>query len=223
MENKKEIALIGLVILIISFSISINFNFSEDWKNFGLVILIVSTVISLNILAKEMMAYILDAKVEHKLWEIKTPDILERLELRRIDKSIGKSSKLSLGIILPIISKIILFPFNSFVWMSSLIFDVTPRAYRGAKRYGLYTFSNMTEAHIGYIAAAGVFANLALSVISYLIGAPYLARISLYFAFFNILPISELDGNKIFFGNKLLWSFLTSLVLIGLFFSVFII
>ncbi len=223
MESKKEIALIALVILIISFSISLNFNFSEDWQNFGKVFLITAIVIGLNILAKEAMAYLLDAKIENKLWEIKTPNILERLELTKIDKSKGKSSKISIGVIFPILSKIIFFPLGGFIWMASLVFDVTPRAYRGAKRYGLYTFSDMTEEHIGYIAAAGVFANLIIAVIAYLIGVPYLARISLYYSFFSILPISELDGNKILFGNKLLWSFLAGIILIGLFFSIFII
>jgi len=37
-----------------------------------------------------------------------------------------------------------------------------------------------------------------------------------YYAFFNILPLSDLDGNKIFFGNLVLWSFIAALVLIGM-------
>jgi Zn-dependent protease len=42
------------------------------------------------------------------------------------------------------------------------------------------------------------------------------SRLSIYFAFFNMIPISDLDGNKIFFGSLILWSFLAALVLIGL-------
>jgi len=73
----------------------------------------------------------------------------------------------------------------------------------------------MTEEHIGWIAAAGIAANLLFAVVGYLIGFSELARISIYFAFFNMLPLSDLDGNKIFFGSRILWSFLAALVLIG--------
>ena len=44
----------------------------------------------------------------------------------------------------------------------------------------------------------------------------YAGMINFWFAFFNMLPISELDGNKIFFGSIVFWSFLAILTLIGL-------
>ena len=74
----------------------------------------------------------------------------------------------------------------------------------------------MTEEHIGLIAASGIFANLFLGIIGYLIGFPLFAKLSIWFAFFNMIPISNLDGNKIFFGNLVLWSFLAIITLIGL-------
>ena len=90
--------------------------------------------------------------------------------------------------------------------MASLVFDIKPHVYRAAKRHGLYSYSEVNESHIGTIAAAGVLTNLVFAVIGYLLGFAYFSKINIYFAFFNMLPISELDGNKIFFGNLLLWA-----------------
>jgi Zn-dependent protease len=100
--------------------------------------------------------------------------------------------------------------------MACLVFDVKPKIYRAAKRHGLYSYSEMTESHIGLIAAVGVIASLVFAVIGYLMGFSEFSRLSIYFAFFNMIPISDLDGNKIFFGSLILWSFLAALVLIGL-------
>jgi len=104
-----------------------------------------------------------------------------------------------------------------------MVFDVKPKVYRAAKRHGLYSYSEMTEAHIGLIAAAGVLTNLFLAVISYFLGFETFSRINIYFAFFNMLPISDLDGNKIFFGNLVLWSFLAVLAIIGLGYAIFLV
>ena len=103
-------------------------------------------------------------------------------------------------------------------WLAALVFDVTPKPYRAAKRHGLYRFSEMTESHIGLIAASGILANLFFAVVGYLIGTPEpmnFVSLSVFYALFNMLPISDLDGNKIFFGSIELWGFLASLVLIA--------
>ena len=212
MLNKKEIFPIILIIIIISLSINLSLDITENWKKIGGTLLAVSFVILSNIFAKKIIAYKLDSEIEMKIWDI--------------DIKIGENKKLKnfpIGVFLPIISKIIFFPFKSFVWMASLAFDVKPRIYRGAKRYGLYTFSEMTEYHLGLIAASGIVINLISAIMGYFLGFPLFARLSIYYAFLNILPISELDGNKIFFGSLVMWSFLASLVLIGMLFAIFII
>ena len=214
MISKKEIISVAFTILIITFSLNLFVDLFSDPQDFLYVFLIVSTVIILNILAKKVVAYFLDSEIETSIWEF------GRLPFVR-DKAQKKS--LPMGALLPLLSKIILFPFRYFIWMGSLVFEVKPRVYRSAKRFGLYTFSDVTEYHLGVIAAAGIVINLALSVIGYLLGYTALARLSLYYAFFNILPLGELDGNKIFYGNMVLWSVLASLVLIGMLFAIFII
>ncbi len=213
MINKREIFIIALIIVIITLSINLSLNLVTEWKNLFGTLLAVSLVILANIFIKKIMAYHLDSEIEMKVWDT------GRVGMR----GKGMAKPFPIGAFLPIISKIVLFPFKSFVWMASLVFDVKPRIYRGAKRHGLYAFSEMTEYHLGIIAASGIIINLILSVVGYLLGFPLFARLSIYYAFFNILPVSELDGNKIFFGSLVLWSFLASFVLIGMLFAIFII
>jgi hypothetical protein len=214
MINKREALIIPLIILIITFSINLSLSIFEEWKTFLYTLLTVAIVILVNVFTKKFIAYRLDSEIEMRVWE-----------LGKYNFTRDKHSKkpFPLGAFIPIVSKIILFPLKSFVWMASLVFDVKPRIYRGAKRFGLYTFSEVTEYHLGLIAAAGIVINLVLSAVSYFLGFPLLARLSMYYAFFNILPISDLDGNKIFFGNLIMWAFLASLVLIGMLFAIFMI
>jgi len=209
MINKKEIAILALIIVIISLSVAISANIIQEWKTTLAILLSVSIVILFNVFTKKFIAYNLDSEIEMRVWEI--------------GKYKSNKKPFAIGAFLPLISKIILFPFNSFVWMASLVFDVKPKTYRAAKRFGLYTFSEVTEYHLGLIAAAGVLINILISVISYFLGFELLARLSMYYAFFNIIPLSDLDGNKIFFGSKIMWSFLASLVLIGMLFAIFLV
>jgi hypothetical protein len=214
MITKREILIIALVIVIISLSLSLSLDVIGSWNAIFATLLSVSLVILLNIFIKKIVAYNLDSEIEMRIWEINNYWLLPLKHFKK---------PFLIGAFLPIISKIILFPFKSFVWMASLVFDIKPKTYRAAKRFGLYTFSDVTEYHIGLIAASGVLISLISAVIGYFAGFPLFARLSMYYAFFNILPISELDGNKIFFGSKVMWSFLASLVLIGMLFAMFIV
>jgi len=214
MINKREALIIALILIILTLSLNLSLSFLGEWKTILYTLLAVSIIVLVNIFVKKAIAYRLDSEIEMKIWEI-----------GKFGFTKEKHSKkpFPLGAFLPIISKIILFPLKNFIWMASLVFDVKPRIYRGAKRFGLYTFSEITEYHLGLIAASGIAINLIMAVIGYFVGFPLFARLNIYYAFFNVLPISELDGNKIFFGNLLLWSFLASLVLIGMLFAIFII
>jgi hypothetical protein len=212
MITKREIPIIALIIAVISFSVALSSDLIGNWMIIFTILATVSLVILLNVFTKKIIAYFLDSEIEMKIWETTLP------------LPFGKKLRnFPLGGALPLLSKIVLFPFKSFVWMGSLVFDVKPRTFRAAKRFGLYTFSDVTEYHLGLIAASGILINLILSAIGYFAGFPLFARLNMYYAFFNILPLSELDGNKIFFGSKIMWSFLASLVLIGMLFAIFIV
>mgnify|MGYP001583051339 CR=1 FL=1 len=203
MINKKEILLIVIISVILAFSISL----IETWDIFLSSLLAVFLVIIINVFAKKIMSYYLDSEVEIRLWEIERYGFKPKNRFKR---------PFPAGAFLPLISKIFLFPLGSFVWMASFAFDVKPKIYRAVKRFGMYSFSEMTESHEGWIAASGIVASLFFALIGYLIGFDEFARISLYYAFFNMLPISDLDGNRIFFGSLLGWAVLATIILIAL-------
>ena len=206
MLEKKEILVLLLITLV--FAVTLSFLKMEI---FAEVLLAVFIVLVLNIAAKKMAAFYLESDIEIKLWR------MERYGFKRHEYF---KRPFEIGIFLPIIVSLV--SLGNLLWMASMVFDVKPRVYRAAKRHGLYSFSEMTEAQIGMIAAAGVLINLVAAVIAYFLGFPLFARLNVYFAFFSMLPLSDLDGNKIFFGSMVLWSFLATLVLIGLGYAFFL-
>jgi hypothetical protein len=215
MLNKKEIGAIILVSIILAFAISL----IETTTIFFYTLLTVFLVILVNILTKKVISFYLDAEIEVKLWEIKRYGLLGIFS--RISPTREFKKPFPAGAFLPIIFTGL--SFGVLTWMASLVYEVKPKIYRAARRHGLYSFTEMTEFQIGLIAASGIIANLIFAVIGYLINFPEFSRLNIYYAFYNMLPLSELDGNKIFFGSYYLWIFLSAIVLIGLFFALLVI
>ncbi len=208
MLNKREVLSIALIIIFLSFSVSL----IKTTEIFLQSLLFVSLILMINITAKKVAGFYLDSKIEIKLWEIKQYGFAAHKYFKK---------PFPAGAFLPVLSKIIFFPINGLVWMASLVFDVKPKTYKAAKRHGLYSFSEVSENQLAIIAAIGILANLIFAVVGYLVGWSDFARLNIFYAFFNMIPISNLDGNKIFFGNIILWSFLASITLIGLFYALF--
>lgn len=208
MLNNKELTSIILITLILAITISL----IESLEIFLYTLLIIFAIILINTISKKIASYYLDSKIEIKSWSLKRYGFRPEASFKKAFPA---------GPFLPIITTA--FSAGYLVWMACLTFEPKPKIYRAAKRHGLYSFSEMTEYHIGLIAAAGIFTNLVFAVIGYLLNFPEFAKLNIYYAFYNLLPLSDLDGNKIFFGSLILWSFLASIVLIGMFFALFII
>ncbi len=204
MFNKKEIINLLVVIVVLSFSVTLFGNLNL----FPYVLLSVFLIVSLNSLAKKITSYYVDSEIDIRIWKVYQYGFKPKKHFKK---------PILAGLIFPIIISIITFGYVK--WLGSLVFEVQPKVYRAAKKYGLYRFSEMTEAHIGLIAASGIVVNLFFAILGYLIGIPSemnFVRLSVFYAFFNMLPVSSLDGNKIFFGSVVLWSFLASITLIAM-------
>ncbi len=201
MMNVKEISFMVLASVVLAFVITL----FTSLKSFFTFLLIVFVIILINVLVKKITAFILDSRIDIKLWEISRYGFKPSQMFRK---------PIPAGIIFPLF--IVLITVGKVYWLASLVFEVKANVSRTAKRWGTYAFSEMTESHIGIIAGAGILATLFFALIGYLLGFESFARISIFYAFFNMLPISELDGNKIFFGSIVFWSFLAILTLIGL-------
>jgi len=218
MLNKSEFLALLIVVIILGFSISL----VETWQIFLYTCLAVFLVLIINIIAKKITAFYLDTEIEIKPWELERAGFMHFINIIPLVSS-HPTQKLKrpfpIGLILPIISTIL--SYGYFIWLACLTFEVKAKAYRAARRYGLYTFSEVTEYHTGIIAASGIIANLIFAVIGYLIGYPQFATLSIWLALFSMIPISNLDGNKIFFGSLVLWSFLAAVTLIAVGWKVF--
>ena len=208
MLNKKEITSILVVTLILGVLVSLlkSINF------FVYTLFLVLLVILINILAKKVYSFYLDSEVEVRLWEVKRYSVLPGNYFKK---------PVPAGLLFPIILAVL--TLGNLVWMASLVFEVKPKVYRAAKRFGLYTFSEMTEHHIALIAASGILLNLFFAIIGYMINLPEFAKLNIYYAAYNMIPLSDLDGNKIFFGSFILWSFLAAVTLIALGYAIFLI
>ena len=210
MFQKQELGAVIISTLIIAFASTL----IETWDLFFSALGAVFLVIMINVLAKKISGFYLESLVDIKLWEIRRWGVRPRQKFRNF---------FPMGAFLPIISKIFLFPFGGVVWTASMVFDVRPSVHRAVRRHGVYAFSEVTESHTGLIAAWGVLANLFFALVGYLLNFPLFTQFNLWFAFFNMIPISDLDGNKIFFGKKLLWYVLSVLSLIGFLYSFIIV
>ena len=208
MINPKEIILTIAIAVVLGITISL----LETWNLFLTSLILVFIILALNIIAKKAMAYYLDSEIEVKLWNI------ERYGFRPGQKF---KRPFPAGVFVPIIFSFI--TLGTFKWMASLVFDVKAKVHRAAKRHGLWSFSEMTEYHIGLIAASGIGLNLLAAAVGYLINQPEFSKLNIYYAFFNMLPISDLDGNKIFFGSRVIWTFLAVITLVGTFYALFLV
>lgn len=209
MLNKKEITAILLATLIIAFASTL----IETWNFFLTALLSVFILIIANTAAKKIAGYYFESEIEVGLWEFRRWGYKKHHKFKK---------PFPAGAFFPIISKIIFFPIHGFVWMASLVFDVKSKVYRAAKRHGIYSFFEVNELHIGIIAAAGIIINLILAFAGYLLDFTFFGKLNVWYAFFNILPLSNLDGTKIYFGSRTIWTILFVIVLIALGYSFFL-
>ncbi len=187
------------------------------------ILIFIFIILVVSIFINKLAAGYFEANTEIKIWRIKRYWFNPGMHFK---------NPIPVGILFPLILALIsiiikfgleLQAYIILPWLAVLEFDVKPTKRRAAKRHGYYSFHEMTEWHIGCIASASIAASLILAIISYLVGFPELSRLAVYFACFNMLPVSNLDGNKIFFGSRIMWTTLAVICLIFLGYAVFLV
>jgi len=186
--NLKEISTIILASLVLALTVS--FKQTEMLLYASISFLI---IISLNILVKKGIGYYFESNVDTKFWSWYQWGF-------RKDSHFKKPLPM---VWLPLI--LALFTRGLFWWLPILEFDVSPRVERASRRHGLYRFTQVTEWHMGIIAMWGIFTSLILATIGYLLGFEIFAKYSIFYAVWSIVPLSNLDGSKIFFASRGLW------------------
>jgi len=202
----KQTELLHILIAIILLAIIIGFEsiLTLNSTKIGLAFLFAFILIATNILVKKWAAHSLDAGVEHKIWHWSRFGFRPHWHLKK---------EIPLGVILPLV--VTAFSVGTIKVMTLLTYETTALKKRAARRFGHYSFTEMTEWHNALVGTAGIIAILLISFIAYWIpGIESLAKIAAFYAFWNLIPFSKLDGSQIFFGSRLVWIILATITLI---------
>lgn len=200
MESKnvfKALVMVIVASLILAFSISYAQN---EFLLYSFVSFLI--IISGTMLVKKVVGYLLEIDVETKFWSVYQYGFKRNAHFKR------PIPFLWLPLLVSLVTQGVVW------WFAILSFDVTPRTERTSRRHGLYRFTQVTEWHIAWIAVWGVITSITLSIIGYIAGFEFFSELSIYYALWSLVPISNLDGSKIFFSSRGLWFTVTSIVAI---------
>ena len=187
--------IIGALIIMTAAS-SLYFAIKQDWSYIPIIFVFCAVILFVNITAKKLMAYMVDADVEHEIWKM---DRFGWASWMHLPKPI------LMGIIAPLFLTVI--SLGKIKFLACLTYEARALSHRAARRFGFFSYAGLTDTHNGFIGAAGIFAVLILALVAYILPfqLQFLAQLSSYFAFANMLPISNLDGTQIVFGSKILY------------------
>ena len=206
--NKQELLHIGIAIVILTAVISLKDFLAEDFSLLGMALIASVLIIGINIGVKKLTAYVYDCDVQHRIWMWSRYGLKQSSHLKR---------DIPAGIIVPLLGAII--SLGALKITSILTYDSTAQAKRLPKKEGFYSFTEVTEWENGIIGSAGIIAVLTLSFVTYWIpGLELISQTAAFYAFFNMFPVSKLDGTQIFFGSRVVW---TALALISTIFAVY--
>jgi hypothetical protein len=208
MEPREFFHILAAIIIFTAIG-SFSFLIDSQWFMLPKVLLFATIIISVSIFAKKIIAGILDSDVEHEIWNVSRYGIIKH---QRLNKEIPG------GIIFPLLFSLFSLGFIKFA--AFITYEARALKRRAAKRFGFYSFTELTEWHNGLIGAAGIISLFIIAIIAYFLpyGLEYFSKLAVYYAISNLIPISKLDGTQIFFGSKVLW---TALALIALIFGAY--
>lgn len=121
--------------------------FSYYFLLFNLIL--VTILILVNVFAKKITAFYYEIKIQHQIW------MIGRYGFKR-ESHFNKP--IPAGILVPFILSLL--SYGYIMIMTLLEFDVYSTTARTSKMHGIHRFTEVTEIHIGLIAAAGVVGNL---------------------------------------------------------------
>jgi len=205
--EKKEVSIIIIAIVLMSLIIILH----EKSINFLWIVIISALIILISVFCKKLTARIIDIAIENRFWQV-----------GRVWFGKGRHLKnpLPAGIIIPAILSLISTGFIT--CFSFLQFEAKALPGKAVKKYGAKRFSEIMEWDLCMIGFYGILGLFLLSVIAKIFSSYFfeanlmmLAKYSFYYAVWNLLPLSSLDGAKMFFGSSRLYIFTLILALIS--------
>lgn len=207
MANEEALH-VTVAILLLFVVAGIGFVLAGDYFSLAKVFVFSFLIVCVHVFVKKGAAYLFDASVEHRIWHVFRFGYKAKQHFKK---------ELPFGVFVPLIFSLISLGF--FKVMTFLTYETRALKYRAAKRFGFYSYTEMTDWHNGLIGAAGIVSLLILSMISYFPDLELLSKMAAYYAFWNMVPISDLDGTQIFFGSRIIWTVLALTTLVFVFFA----
>lgn len=202
MFTGKEVVWIIIAILIGGFVIGL----SSSLRPSLIGLLWASIIILVSVIAKKIAAPFYSLEIEHRSWSWRRWGWYERSEFKK---------PIPLGIILPFFLSVL--SLGIIKPLTLLQFDAenfTKR--RVLRKRGTYRYSEINESDLAFTAAWGFWALILLAIIGFFLKQPEITKYSIYYGIWNLLPISNLDGTKIFFGSLISWILLVIVYVISL-------
>lgn len=188
-ENGKEILTIFLAAIVLTLTVA--------FKNTSILyaaLISFLVILGVNVLVKKMVGYNFETAVKTKFWAWYQYGLRKDMHFKKPIPMIW----------LPLI--LALFTKGFFLWLGILEFDVAAKTERVSRRHGLYRFTEVTEWHMALIVTWALIANLIFAVAGYIMGFELFAKLSIYFIAWSTIPITGLDGSKIFYASRALWT-----------------
>ena len=204
----KELAHIAIAVLMMFVVSAFAFVFNGNYLPLVQIFIFSVVIVAVPIVMKKAVAYSLDSRVEHSIWNV------QRYGFRERDKM---KTPLPFGVIVPIIFTV--FSSGIFKIMTFLTYDTQGLKHRAARKFSFYSYTEMTDWHNGLIGAVGVLTLWIIAIIGYLPGWEFMAKMAVYYAFWNMVPIAKLDGTQIYFGSRVLWAVFAVITLIFAFYA----
>jgi len=215
--TKKELIIIIVVILIFGFIIGIKYDFQKGTISFNQnpeIFLISFLIILTSIFFKKIAANYWGIEIEHRALEFSRWGWYERSHLKK---------PIPMGLILPFFTSLIslgLIKPLTFLQFHSKNIPEKRLLKRRSKRSRRK--SEVNESDTAFTATVGFYGLLLLAIIGTIIKSYGLeigidlAKYAIYYGAWNLVPVSSLDGIKIFFGSINAWTFLFVFYVIAL-------
>lgn len=215
MFTKKELLAILSITLVIGTVVSLSVESMDQWQSYFLIALgATAATIFVNVIAKKITAHYFDSEIEIETWQFKRFMFMTKKTIAGHRPHQKMKHPFQAGFFMPLITKLL--SFGLINWMACLTFQAKGTIYRTSRRFGQYQYIDITESEMAWISFIGIFANLIFATLAYMAGMTLFAKINLTYAFWNTIPISNLDGTKMFFGQKTLWGIAIVVTAIGL-------
>ena len=200
--SRKEIAWVIIAILILGFIISLpELSISSPY-----MFLVSAIIILTSVLVKKISASHYNIKIEHKIWGFKRFWFYEKSKFK---------NQIPIGLIIPFFISIL--SLGIIRILTFLQFDAKNLSKKRAlKKRGQHRYSEINESDLAFTSAWGFWALILLAIIGYFINQPEITKYSIYYGLWNLLPISNLDGTKLFFGSLINWILLAVVYLVSL-------